>query len=124
MKRTGVFILGLFLICLMIVPAFAGEAGGPVYKIEWLDAFYDNYGVTLPKTLSPNSLNITPGQNRTTVQRMQLTFSFSGKEESTVPANTVEIRLPYSILKNAAGGNAESSVVVPLPMNTSFNYRI
>lgn len=108
----------------MAFPAFAGEAGGPVYKLEWLDAFYEGTGTALPKSVSPGSLSVTPNQNRTTVQRLQLTFSFSGKEEATVPANTVEIRLPYSIFKNAAGGNAESSVVVPLPMNTSFNYYI
>lgn len=111
-------LLGVFLLA---APASA-QQGGPVYKLEWLNAWYEGSTATLPKTITPDSLSITPGMNYPTVQRLQFTFSFSGEEESVVPANTVEIRIPASIYKDATGAPAELLTTVPLPMNTSFNY--
>lgn len=58
------------------------------------------------------------------MQRLQLTFSFSGEEEAIVPPDTVEIRLPRTLYLNAAGQPADLVPVIPLPMDTSFNYRI
>lgn len=32
--------------------ATATSAGGPVYKLEWLDAFYEGSGLIMPKTVT------------------------------------------------------------------------
>lgn len=117
-------LMGLLLAAALALPALASSTGGPVYKLVWDDAFYEGTGILLPKTITEDSLSVSPNRNYDTVQRLKLTFSFSGEKEAKVPANTVEIRLPYSLFRNAAGGNAEYSVVVPLPMDTSFNYYV
>lgn len=124
--RTILIALALMMLtCLgAVYTAQATPAGGPVYKLEWLDAFHEGTSITLPKILTPDRLDLMPNRNFATVSRLKLTFSFSGEETATVPANTVEIRLPYSLYRNATGGSAEYSRVVPLPRDTSFNYRI
>lgn len=124
MWRKRLLLATAFLLLLVGYSAYASESGGPVYKLEWINAWYDGSTVTLPKTMTSTSLEVKPDRNMTTSQRLKITFSFSGKDTAIVPANTVEIRIPASIFTNAQGKPAESSVVVPLPMNTSFNYRL
>lgn len=125
MKRRWVswLLIVLVLGLLPLVGLASSDTGGPVYKLEWMDAWYENSTLVLPKTVTPTNISLSPARNDTTVQRLKVTFSFSGKEEATVPPNTVEIRIPNQLYYNAAG-NLTGTNVVPLPMNTSFNYRV
>lgn len=125
--------LALLVISLLlgISSAAATETGGAVYKLEWLKTWYEGTGTyTVPATLTPDSLDIHAVKDNNQLRnylvgnRLQLTFSFSGEQEVQVPANTVEIRLPASIFTDAFGNPAEQTVFVPLPLDTSFNYRI
>ncbi len=124
MKRFILFTLGVLMLLSIASPGNAGSVGGPTYRLQWADAFFENASLTLPKTLTEDSLSVTPNINMATVQRLRLTFSLNGEEKDRLPVNAVEIRLPASIFTDAKGNAAESKVVVPLPRDTSFNYRI
>lgn len=129
-RLAALWVLVLLVSLFYMGTAVHAEQAGAVYHLKWLKTFYDTTATySVPHTLSPDSLVVEgtsslPLRNYVVTNRLEVLFSFSGSIESTVPANTVEIRVPASIFTNAQGKPAESSVVVPLPDDTSFDYRL